>query len=722
MNKKCDKDTLKTKSLYPPPPWYPANAPENPVTQRVIAEADTWVNLEAVSELSEEPLFVRVLKTGTVTSIQGRFPGNDPLAIFWRILEVGGMEPRPEEWEVLGEGQHEDERFSTLRLQRHNCQGLPLAGGTVTLVYDSTALYAVEGRLAGPLPEVEIGPVTKEELQERRPEFNVEGPFLSMPAVMWVPFVALPREPLVIFALFGPESAQYVDSYGNVLYSCDPPSDTPEIVRKFYHDYIYRAEFLLACIHRPLLVVWMDMVYFMSKSYLDPYGPYYDEIVIYGGKGESPRHLGGWTPSFWNGLYAAMSSLNYGCGSRYVREPKVVYNSKGEAGYEKDEALTIWFEHLAVMFWFEAICKPAWKIGNLSKEGRLTLWDMSKTYDKHSVFNEGVYCYDEKLIGWGASYRPFAEFLLLQQLRIIDRNSADKTVENLVQYVRRYFKHADDRLAIAVKVWGREFNVEHVLVFSYRDAQDGFHVTRGCHHTSAFMCSLLRQISIPCTNQIIELEPKGEHSRILFTESQKTVFHSDDFYMGRGRMQVDHKELLPGPHNAPGNQLFAVPTRDLLVDEQVVRTTFYKSFTKECNGVTRRTNGGKKTTPGCNTADEARMAEVRRQDCFFKSWIWISWLDLYFLFQRNLDEFLIHSESDQYWPYFKPGNTANYSEDFTLEQREKVICEVLRIVHVHGLQALLKVPWLQATAVGTDVKNGKPHQLKSPPGCPYQIP
>jgi len=719
-----ENEPFTTQLVYPPIPWDPANAPEEPVTvQRVYVEGDTWVNLDAISELSEEPIFVRVLETGIVTSIHGFFPGSDPLEMFWRILEVGGLEPRPDEWTVIDERPHQDDRFKMLCIQQHNVQGLPLAGGYIALVYDAEGLYAIEGRLKGPLPEVEIGPLTKEELQEREPEFAIEGPFLYIPEVMWFPHVELPPEPMVLYALFGPESAKYVDSYGNVPYSCDPPPDTPEIIMSFYNRHIYRREsHLLACIHRPLLVVWLDFAYFLSKTYMDPNGPYSGEFIVYGGKGEAPAYLLGWHQSWWDKLYSAFSSLNYGCGSRYVREPKVVYSSKGEEGYEKDAALNIWFEHLAVTFWFEANCNPAWKIKNLSKEGRLTLWDMSKTYNKHVMFNEGVYCYDEKLTGWGASYRPYSEFLLLQKLHIIDKTSSSKTIENLASYFRTYFKHADNRLSTAVKAWGREFNVEHVRVFSYRDTQDGFHVTRGCHHTSAIMCSLLRQINIPCSNKIIELEPKSKHSRILFTESKKTVFHSDDFYTGIGMMQVNHQELIPGQHNAPGKQKFAVPTKDLLVDEQVVKNTFYKVFKKECKGVTKRTNSGKKTVPGCKSADQARVAEVRRHNRLFKSWIWLSWLDLYFLFQRQLDQFLIRREEDPHWPYFKPGSSTNYSEDFSLEQREKIICEALKVVRFHGLSSLMKCSYLKNTTVTKDVAAGKPHKLNPPPGCPHSIP
>ena len=710
-------------SLYPPPPWDPASAPETVHIQRVYAENSTWVNLDAISELSEEPIFVRVLETGIVTSIHGNFRGSDPLQLFWRILEAGGLEPRPEEWTIADERPYDDERFSMLVVQRHNNQGLPLGGGIVGLIFDAEHLYAINGRLAGPLPDVDSGPVTREELQERNPEFIVEGPFLYVPDVMWFPHIELPPDPMVMYAFFGPESAMYIDSFGNILYSCEPPPDTPEIIMDFYHRHIYIQEFYLhPCLQRALLTAWIDFAYLLSKTYFDPNGPYSTETIVYGGKGEAPAYLLGWPKSWWDIFYKALTYINLGCGSKYVREPKIVYSSKGE-GYEKDAALDIWFEHLAVMLNFEAYCKPVWEIQNLSKEGRLTLWDMSKTYDKHVMFNEGVYVYDEKLLGWGASYRPCSEFLLLQQLRIIDTTSADKTIENLSHYVRTYFKHADSRLSIAVKVWGREFNVENVLVFAYRDTQDGFHVTRGCHHTSAFMCSLLRQINIPCMNQIIELEPNSDHSRIIFVETQKTVFHSDDFYLGIGTMQVNHQELIPGLHNAPGHQKFAIPTKDLFVDEQVVKKAFYKTFTRECNGVTKRTNGGKTTSPGCKTPDEARTAEFRRCNNLYKSWIWLSWLDLYFLFQRTLDDFLIRSESDANWPYYKPGNNTSYSEDFTLEQREKIICEAFKVVSTHGLNTLLnKCTYLGNTAVGKDCKAGKPHNLKPPPGCPHSIP
>jgi hypothetical protein len=724
MNADFEERPVTCQSLYPPTPWDPANAPELVRKKRVYAENDTWVNLDAISELSEEPVFVRVLKTGIVTSIYGNFRGGSPLEIFWRILEVGGLEPRPEEWTIVDERPYDDERFSMLIVQRHNSQGLPLGGGIVALIFDPEGLYAINGRLAGPLPEVDTGPVTREELQERNPEFIVEGPFLYVPDVMWFPHIELPPEPMVMYALFGPESAMYIDSYGNIPFSCDPPPDTPEIIMDFYRRHIYVQEYyLLPCLQRALLITWIDFAYLLSKTYFDPNGPYSTEIVVYGGKGEAPRNLLGWSTSWWDTFYKALTSINLGCGSKYVREPKVVYSSKGDEGYEKDAALDIWFEHLAVMLNFEASCNPAWEIKNLSTEGRSTLWDMSKTYDKHVMFNEGVYVYDEKLLGWGASYRPYAEFLLLQQMRVIDTTSADKTVENLSQYVRTYFKHADSRLSEAVKVWGREFNAEHVLVFAYRDTQDGFHVTRGCHHTSALMCSLLRQVNIPCMNQIIELQPKAEHSRILFVESQKTVFHSDDFYLGIGIMQVNHQELIPGLHNAPGNQQFAVPIKDLLVDEQVVKNMFYKTFTQECNGVTTRTNGGKTTAPGCKTPDEARTAEYRRYSNLYKSWVWLSWLDLYFLFQRTFDDFLIRNEPDAHWPYLKPGNSTNYSEDFTLEQREKIICEAFNVVSTHGLNTLLnKCTYLGNTSVSKDVTAGKPHNLKPPPGCPHSIP
>jgi len=723
VNLSEENEPFTTQLVYPPIPWDPANAPEEPVTvQRIYAEGDTRVNLDAISELSKEPIFVRVLETGIVTSIQGFFPGSDPLEMFWKILEVGGLEPRPDEWTVVDERPHQDEHFRMLCIQQHNAQGLPLAGGYITLVYDAEGLYAIEGRLKGPLPEVEIGPLTKEELQEREPEFAIEGPFLYIPEVMWFPHVELPPEPMALYAMFGPRLAKYIDTYGNELYFCGLPDDTPESIREFYHRYIYRRESYLPCIHRPLLVVWLDMVYVLSKPYMDPNGPYYHDLVLLGDKGEAPRTLVGWSQPDWDMFYTGLSSIFYGCGSWYVREPKVVYSSKGRACYEKDTAHRIWFEHLAVTLNFEARYNPAWKIKNLSKQGRTTLWDMSRTYDKFIVFHEGLYCYTEDNMGRGASYRPCSEFLLLQKLRIVDTTSSSKTIENLANYFRTYFKHADDRRSIAEKAWGRAVDVEHICVFSYKDTRDGFHVTQGCYHTTAIVCSLLRQVNIPCGGGFLRLVPHADHSHIVFIEPQSIVLHSDDFYTGIGRMQVNHHELIPGSHNAPGKQKFMVPTKDLFLDYQRIINIFFKDFEKEYRGVTRRTNSGKKTVPGSKTGDEVRYGKLRNVRYFVKSHIVISWLDLYFLFQRQLDQFLIRSKTDTKWPYFNSRDSTNYSEDFSLEQREKIICETLKVVHVHGLSTLMKCSYLKNTAVTKDVAAGKLHKLNPPPGCPHSIP
>ena len=236
------------------------------------------------------------------------------------------------------------------------------------------------------------------------------------------------------------------------------------------------------------------------------------------------------------------------------------------------------------------------------------------------------------------------------------------------------------------------------------------------------MCSLLRQINIPCGGGFLRLAPDADHSHIVFIESQKMVLHADDFYTGVGRMQINHQELIPGPHNAPGKQQFMIPTKDLFISHQRIINIFYKDFEKEYNGVTKRINGGKKTTPGDKTGDEVKYAKLRHVRYFHKSWVVISWLDLYFLFQRNLDAFLIRSRTDAQWPYFIPRDNTKYSEDFTLQEREKIICEALSVVRAHGLTTVLGCSYLDNTAVKNDVDAGRPHKLEPPPGCPHRIP
>jgi hypothetical protein len=719
MDVNCSERNCKDQSVYPPIPPDP-NVCDIFDIQRVFCEGDTWVDVYQISEFSQEPLFVRVLETGVVTSIQGFFPGGDPLELFWEILKVGGLEPHPEEWEILDEGRNEDD-FFILRLQRHNTQGLPLGGGIVTLIFDAEGLYAIEGRLAGALPEIEIGPVTKEELQEENPECIVEGPFLYMPDVMWFPHVELPSEPMVMYALFGSDTAHYINSHGYVVYSCDPPP-IPGII-EFYRDFIYQHHIMLSCICRALLVPWMNISVSLLAHYYTTAWPYVHDFVIIGknNPGKSPL---GWPKDWWNEFYTALSYIAYGCGSKYVREPKIVYDHKSSPpapGYKEDVARKIWFEHLAVMIWFEATCNPSWKIKNLSEDGRKSLCHMKETYDYDEATQYGVFTYTGAIGSFGISHRPFSEYLLLKCKNLIDTSSADKTAANVCDYFRKYFIHKNNvNVAGAYAAWGRNLNPEHVRVFSHKDTK-GFHVTWGCWHTTAVLCSLLRQITIPCCHRKGLLP--GSHSRIYFIESKKTVFHSDDFYMHGAApqtMQVDHLEFVTGTHNAPGNQQFAIPADNMFLDEAFVEKYFTKNvFKKECNGVTQRTSGGTKTTPGCKTADEAQWAAYRKHTHFFKSWTWLHWLDMKHLFERDLDAYLIRMDDTD---PTKAGTITGYSEDFSLSERDKIICEGFRIVKTHGLHTLLKVSWLKPTAVGTDVQAGNPHKLKPPPGCPHTIP
>ena len=75
-------------------------------------------------------------------------------------------------------------------------------------------------------------------------------------------------------------------------------------------------------------------------------------------------------------------------------------------------------------------------------------------------------------MGRGTSFRPCTEYVLLQQLAIIDTTSSSKSIENLVHYFRTYFKHADERRGLAEKAWGRAVDIEHTQVFFYKDRKD----------------------------------------------------------------------------------------------------------------------------------------------------------------------------------------------------------------------------------------------------------
>jgi len=225
---------------------------------RYFAEAETWVDLDAMADLSETPIFVRVLEeVGTVSSIHGTFTGGEAFEVFEQVLMAGGLGFEPDEWLELGEGPHgPDDRYSVLTLERHSAYGIPVAGGTVNLIFDHDGLYAIEGRLAGELPEVDPAEVSAEELEHQWDGFSAEGPFLYLPEVYRLPDVDLGDWPMAIFTLAGPEGGMIVDGYGSVLWS-EQVEELSEMARVAYELWVLgQPEPWQVCADRALRLGW----------------------------------------------------------------------------------------------------------------------------------------------------------------------------------------------------------------------------------------------------------------------------------------------------------------------------------------------------------------------------------------------------------------------------------------------------------------------------------
>jgi len=708
----------------------------------VYAEAESWVNLNEIAKLSSEPIYVRVIgETGTVSSIQGTFHGDDPIEIFEKVLIAGGLRTTPGEWEVAGTGVHDDQSLTATSLRRRNVQGLLLAGGTVTLVYDEKAVYAIEGRLAGEIPEVELGPVDKEEWIERMPSYSVDGPYVYMPQVLWFPDVKLANRAIAIYTLIGPEGTKFADSFGNVLYEAFI-SDDSELAefRHYYENFVLsQAPDWQSCSDKAIKVLWKTPTLKYFQAYLKNMTGH---LRIY--KDSQNLIEKAWPTSYWINLQRTMASMDQGCGSRYAKEPKVIWSNPTVATYKEKNAVDIWMESVALRFWFEAKYKPAWSIKSLSSKGRNTLLDMGVTFfsNYNRKYNTCLATYNSTHTGGGLGYRPFAEYLWLKGKKLIDLKSARNSATNLADYFRKHFKHAHSlekydhgKRNRAGYSWGRRYYPENLKALNYRAtgqevppgepenlSQKDFHLSYGCWHTTAMICVLLRNINIPCLNEPEKITLAGaewkktspkpaywkdeswqKHSRLVLVDLNLSLLHSDDLYMGNYlQMQKNDGHLSPGAHKRPEKQNFLVTKNDIFDPAIDLTKLLQRKYarSKYCHLVFWRDlnpDGSWRwqSASGCNTKNEEIKRALRRWKFSRRGFkVGYQLLEPF----RNMD-LLGFTLSDKEWrvckmypqgqkpPQCKDGITewwGDESPDFFWWERETFHCAGLSIVKKHG--------------------------------------
>lgn len=175
---------------------------------------------------------------GQLVEVRLPFPEADPLAAVETLFTVLGVEFDPGEW--LPQDGRIDEDTGALEtvLIRVQEQGLPLAGGELTVRSRDGAAYQVSGPVV-PLPagyrSVDLGPFTREDWQQ---ELGVEvtGPRVVGAAIPWWRKLYFGAEPVAVFEASAEGSTLWLDTFGEVRHetATRPPDDFETLL--YYED------------------------------------------------------------------------------------------------------------------------------------------------------------------------------------------------------------------------------------------------------------------------------------------------------------------------------------------------------------------------------------------------------------------------------------------------------------------------------------------------------
>jgi len=204
--------------------------------QWIVANGETTMDLEAVGDLSESRVYVRVDRTsGVVTELTGAFPCTDAEIAFLEVLAAGGLDADPQHWEAVSEEWDQD-GTSVLELAHLGDQGLELAGGRVRLSSRDGWLHTIRGPLTGALPSVELGPVTPQDWQETLgPGYEISPIQLHLPDAPWTDMAVLAEQPVAVMIATAAEERLYLNTSGNVVHRLVLGNPAPHTALAYFH-------------------------------------------------------------------------------------------------------------------------------------------------------------------------------------------------------------------------------------------------------------------------------------------------------------------------------------------------------------------------------------------------------------------------------------------------------------------------------------------------------
>lgn len=217
-----------------------------------------------------------------------------------------------------------------------------------------------------------------------------------------------------------------------------------------------------------------------------------------------------------------------------------------------NDAMIIYFKHVAQSFWADANNIVPWRLVEITDEERLYLLDMRKLCG--FISGQG-YVFQSELMGGVTPWCPEISFQFMLENDFI-KPSRHETIYQLVDWARRHLKHiatfSSPVLGGPFASWEDQYN----FYFNYLGLPpvdkiifplpDRPHITGGCYTTTGLLAAVLRSVNIPVKSERSNLSGIL-HSRTSFFTENIHLAHADDPY---------NAYVIPGINTVPIEQIF----------------------------------------------------------------------------------------------------------------------------------------------------------------------